>query len=183
MDRRQRKTREAIFHAFTRLLGKREYNQITVGQIIEEADVGRATFYAHFETKDYLLKAFCQELFCHIFDVLRQDTHTHSHIFSCDGADSAFTHLFEHLQRNDNQILTLLSGQNNGLFWEYFKTDLARLVEDQLPLFADKKDQALPDSFWRNHIASVFVETMKWWIDNGMQESPRTITDYFMRVV
>ena len=55
MDRRQKKTRNAIFEAFITLLDRHSYAQITVGQIIERADVGRATFYAHFETKEYLL--------------------------------------------------------------------------------------------------------------------------------
>ena len=67
MDRRQRKTREAIFKAFTELLSQKNFDQITVGEIIESADIGRATFYSNFETKDYLLKEFCKELFCHIF--------------------------------------------------------------------------------------------------------------------
>ena len=68
MDRRQKKTRENIFKAFIELLSKKHYNNITVGEIIERADVGRATFYSHFETKDFLLKELCEELFCHIFD-------------------------------------------------------------------------------------------------------------------
>ena len=51
MDRRQRKTREAIFAAFIALLSKKDFSQITVGEIIDKADVGRATFYSHFETK------------------------------------------------------------------------------------------------------------------------------------
>ena len=35
MDRRQRKTRELIFKAFIELLSKKDFNQITVGEIIE----------------------------------------------------------------------------------------------------------------------------------------------------
>ena len=68
MDRRQRKTREAIFKAFISLLSKKHYSKITVGEIIEIADIGRATFYSHFETKDFLLKELCVELFNHIFN-------------------------------------------------------------------------------------------------------------------
>ena len=81
MDRRQRKTREAIFKAFIALLSKKHFNQITVGEVIERADIGRATFYAHFETKDFLLKALCEELFCHIFDAVENNKANHRHIF------------------------------------------------------------------------------------------------------
>lgn len=183
MDRRQRKTREAIFKAFTGLLSKKEFGQITVGQIIEQADVGRATFYAHFETKDDLLKALCEELFCHIFDGMEGGHREHRHIFDCDAPDSVFLHLFRHLQKNDNQILQLLSGQNNALFWDYFNQGLGRLVEKQADLFAARKDPKLPDSFWTDHIVSVFVQTLRWWIGQGLQETPETVTEYFFLAV
>ena len=183
MDRRQRKTREAIFAALISLLSEKDFSQITVGEIIDEADVGRATFYAHFETKDFLLKELCEELFCHIFDATHDHQPDHRHIFDCDAPDSVFLHLIQHLQKNDNHILELLSSRNNELFLHYFKINLQKLVVSQLPLFAGRKDKKLPESFWISHIASTFVETIRWWISNGMQESPETIAEYFYLAV
>ena len=183
MDRRQRKTREAIFAAFTKLLSKKEFHRITVGEIIAEADVGRATFYAHFETKEFLLKAFCEELFCHIFDTEHPTGQSHRHIFDCDSSDSVFLHLFRHLQNNDNNILVLLSSANNELFLRYFRSNLESLVESNLSMFEEKRTKHIPDDFWKNHILSTFMGTLKWWIDQGMQESPEQITAYFYAVV
>ncbi len=183
MDRRQRKTREAIFNAFTELLSKKDFMQITVGEIIDKADIGRATFYSHFETKDFLLKEFCEELFCHIFDTEHHGEHEHRHIFECDGETSVFLHLFKHLQKNDNNILALLSSQNNELFLRYFRTNLELLTESHLALFESRRDKALPDSFWKHHIVSTFIDTLRWWIDNKMKESPEEITEYFFKVV
>ena len=183
MDRRQRKTREAIFLAFTELLSEKNFNQITVSDIIQRADIGRATFYAHFETKDFLLKELCEELFCHIFDSINEEDHQHKHIFQCDDQDSVFEHLFLHFQKNDNQILELLSCQNNELFLSYFKTNLLRLVESQIDTFSSQKASKLPHSFYVNHIASTFVETVRWWIQNKMVETPEEITEYFLTVI
>ena len=182
MDRRQRKTREAVFGAFTKLLSKKKYEHITVGEIIESADIGRATFYSHFETKDFLLKELCKELFCHIFDAISNSTE-HRHIFDCDAPDSVFLHLFRHLQQNDNRILDLLSGSNNELFLRYFKSNLSQLVENQMFLFEKGKYDKLPESYRINHISSTFIETIRWWIENGKKESPETITAYFFGVL
>lgn len=183
MDRRQRKTREAIFKAFTELLSKKNFDQITVGEIIESADIGRATFYSHFETKDYLLKEFCKELFCHIFDTENEEEHDHRHIFECDGSDSVFLHLIKHLQKNDNNILTLLSSHNNELFLRYFRSNLENLIESHLDLFESQTHKNLPEPFWKNYVTSTFVETIRWWINNGMNESPEVITEYFFAVI
>ena len=179
MDRRQRKTREAIFKAFTELLSQKDFNSITVGEIIERADVGRATFYSHFETKDFLLKELCEELFCHLFDSMNGEQN-HRHIFDCDAPDSAFLHLFCHLQKNDNQILDLLSGENNEIFLRYFKTGLAELVKSQIETLKKEKHKDLPQDFLINHIVSTFVETVRWWAHGGCEQSSETITQYFL---
>ncbi len=183
MDRRQRKTREAIFNAFIGLLAKKDYSQITVGEIIERADVGRATFYAHFETKDFLLRELCRELFCHILDAAEEGREAHRHIFECDAPKSVFLHLLRHLKQNDNHILDLLSCPNNALFLQYFKQNLRALTVSRLSLFEAARSERLPEDFWINHITATFVETVKWWVDNGLRESPETICEYFLLAV
>lgn len=183
MDRRQKKTREAIFRAFTELLSRKHYHQITVGEIIALADVGRATFYAHFETKDFLLKELCEELFCHIFDAAEENHPEHKHIFDCDAPASIVLHLLQHLQKNDNHILDLLAGENNELFLRYFKENLTELIQKHPLLFGRKKDDHLPHNYWIHYVSSTFVETVRWWSENGRKESPEILAAYFLKVI
>ena len=183
MDRRQRKSRSAIFKAFSELLSEKNYNKITVEDIIDRADIGRTTFYSHFETKDFLLKEFCGELFEHIFDAEKGSNSAHSHIFDCEESESVFLHLLQHLEKNDNNILQLLSSQNNELFLVYFRDGVSRLIESRKELFEKNREKQLPQDFWLNHISATFVETIRWWIGNKMQQSPQEINQYFLSVI
>ena len=183
MDRRQRKTREAIFRAFSQLLSQKQFSRITVEEILDRADIGRSTFYAHFETKDYLLKELCEELFCHVFDSTKEQAPSHRHIFECAAPDSVFLHLFQHFSRNDNHILDLLAGENNSLFLSYFKSGLTGLIESQLETLDICHGAELPKSYLINHITASFVETLRWWIANQMQQSPELITKYFLLAI
>lgn len=183
MDRRQRKTRDSIIKAFIFLLSKKNYNDITVRDIIQHADVGRATFYAHFETKDYLLKSLCTELFSHIFSSEHEDSSLAFNIFQCDNHGSIFSHLFEHIQKNDNNIRKLLSCKNNELFLEYFRIGVKSLIQKRIHDFENKKPTIIPDDFWVEHISNTFIETLKWWFENDMKESPELITEYFLQTI
>ena len=182
MDRRQKKTREAIFRAFTDLLAKKSYHQIAVQDILDEADVGRTTFYAHFETKDYLLKALCEELFGHILDTAMGFPHAHDHYANCDSTDGVFLHLLRHLQENDRNILALLSSPNNEIFLRYFKENLKHLVTAQYVGGGQSPNPHLPADYLVNHISAAFAETVNWWLSHGRREDPETVNAYFMAV-
>ncbi len=179
MDRRQKKTRFAIFGAFTDLLSVKGYNQISVQEIIDAANVGRTTFYAHFETKEYLLRELCAELFDHILEAQIGHNDEHKHYFDCDAPDSVFLHLIGHLQKNDNHILDLLSSQNNDIFKNYFKQNLKTLIRS----LGARHDKSLPEDYIVNYVSGVFVDTVDWWLATKMKHTPEQITDYFLTVI
>src|SRR5699024_12808645 len=51
-DRRVRRTQKLFREAFLKLIAEKEYSQITVTEIIKEADYNRATFYRHYYDKE-----------------------------------------------------------------------------------------------------------------------------------
>jgi len=53
-DRRIQRTRELLERALIDLLGERGYDAITIQDIVDRANVGRTTFYAHYSSKDEL---------------------------------------------------------------------------------------------------------------------------------
>ena len=174
MDRRQRKSREAIFRAFSALLKRKRYEQITVQDIIEEADVGRSTFYAHFETKDMLLMAMCSDIFDHIFagdlcDYADQDRTLPSHL----------AHILWHLSQRKEDVVGILASDSGALFLNYFRERLSRLFSLYLQDFSAE----VPADFLLNHLVGSFTEAVRWWVCNGMALSPEVLAEYYIHAL
>lgn len=177
MDRRQRKTRAAIFSAFTRLLEKKSYSSITVQDIINEADVGRTTFYAHFETKDELLKAICSDIFEHVFsdEIMSEDKHD----FSEHGSfRDRLTHILYHLQEKQQSIRGILSGECGEVFMRYFKEYLNKIFDGQLD-----DNNSIPREYRLNHTVSSFAETVRWWLKGHSDYAPEQISEFYFKSV
>ena len=102
MDRRTAENKDGYFAAFSTLLQqKKVIAKLRLQEIIDTANVGRTTFYAHFETKDDLLKALCEELFGHIISSALDCTHTHGLYSDRNAPESVFCHLLQHLQEDE----------------------------------------------------------------------------------
>lgn len=183
MDRRQQKTRAAIFSAFTSLLAEKSYSKITVQEIIDAANVGRTTFYAHFETKDDLLKELCEELFGHIIGSAMDRTHTHGLYSDGSAPESVFCHLLQHLQENDKNIIALLSCESSEMFLRFFKDSLNELVRSQFINQNRKANTDIPEDFLINHISGSFVEMVLWWIKGHRKQMPEDLDRYFRAVI
>lgn len=179
MDRRQQKTRQAIFTAFTGLLEKKSYANISVSEIIREANIGRSTFYAHFETKDELLRAMCTDIFQHVFSpTLTQEK---NHDFSSDnhGLERKLTHLLYHLQEHGKNLKGILSCESGELFMNFLKQYLWDMFSDYItPAKAHTAEDYL-----LNHVVCSFAETVRWWIIGHSRFSPEEIAALFLAAV
>jgi AcrR family transcriptional regulator len=56
VDRRSARTQTCILTAFRELVLARGYDAITVSDIVEQANIGRSTFYEHYDNKDDLFR-------------------------------------------------------------------------------------------------------------------------------
>jgi hypothetical protein len=54
-DRRIQKTKKYLAEALVQLIAEKGYEEVTIQDIIDKANVGRSTFYAHYESKEQLL--------------------------------------------------------------------------------------------------------------------------------
>ena len=62
-DRRVLRSRRMLVDALGKLLKKRDFNELSIQEIVDEADLTRATFYLHYPDKTALLEAMSTERF------------------------------------------------------------------------------------------------------------------------
>lgn len=183
MDRRQQKTRDAIFKAFGALLSAKSFSKITVQDIIDKTNIGRTTFYDHFETKDCLLKEMYNDLFSHIFSETPGAESTHDFSMKTGNPRALITHILYHLLDNERNILGIITHENGEMFLGVFRQYINELMAARMLSGMDLSDKNIPDDFLVNHISSSFAGMVRWWIKNNLEQPPEKMAEYFMSVI
>jgi len=180
MDKRQIKTRRAISHAMVRLMNKLPYDKIFVKDIIEEAEIGRSTFYAHFETKEDLVQSMCFNLFDHVFAEDVSACVTHDFSMNPHSLENDIAHIFYHL-RDKHQYYSAIINYNEGrLFVKFFK----EYVENNLVMITKGESNiSISSDFFKNHLYYTFIGALQWWLKGRMEVEPKDIAEYFATVI
>ena len=179
LDRRQQKTRQAIFAAFGVLLEHKRYSNITVQDIIEEANIGRSTFYAHFETKDDLLHILCSDIFENTFKDHPGDRGLSEFKEAVSMLEERIVGVLYHLRDTQPEIVRLLSFESCELFLKDFKTYLPCLFED----FLRFANSSVPEALLQNYLVGSFAETVRWWIKEGLKTEPESIASCYLHMI
>jgi AcrR family transcriptional regulator len=183
MDRRTEKTRTAIFSAFYDLLSRKSYAKITVQEIIDEANIGRSTFYSHFETKDELLKTMCTDLFSHVFSAKLPAGILHNSSSAEEDILKVVSHILFHLSENGKNIRGILSCESAELFLRYFKAYLNQLVIALMERWESVRPLPVPKDFLIHHISGSFIEMVQWWLKNDLRHSPDEMARFYFAVM
>lgn len=178
MDRRQQKTRRAIFSAFRTLLEGKRYDHITVQEIIDAADVGRSTFYAHFETKEMLLEAMCGDIFHHLFE--RDDCPWEGKDAE---AEARLAHVLWHVRDCRKDLSAILRSESGEVFMTYFARHTEALFTHHAAAFAhDLPEGALPADYLQHQLVMGFAATVRWWVARDCADAPEDVARCFMAV-
>ncbi len=183
MDRRQLKTRQAIIDAFVGLLTKNSYEKISVKDIIDAANIGRSTFYSHFETKDELARQICIDLFTHIFSHVIPPCSTHNFSDKPQNAQNRIAHILYHLRDKRDYYQGIITHDESTLFLRFFREYMLKNVTIKLAGSQKEALQKVPEDFLISSLTSSFIGMVRWWFKNNMQQPSEEVAQYFMALI
>ena len=170
-DRRITKTRKAIYTAFLQLLNQKSFETITVQEIIDLADVGRSTFYSHYESKELLLDELCRYLFHHLFE---REEHL--------STEDYLAHIFLHFKKNQDHITSLLLSKND-YFLRQLQKELRHHVYPMVVPYLQTVHTKIPSSYLQHFVVTNFIETLTWWLREGKIHTEREVVQFYLEIL
>jgi AcrR family transcriptional regulator len=172
-DRRVQKTRQVLYEAFDALIVEKNFDAIAVREILDRANVGRSTFYAHYRDKEALLDG-------RIHDVIGAPGSTslaagperHERILSFS------LPLLNHIDRHRHTV----KRRGYAALHEHLRRVIAETIEDALRM--DRQGRwELANGMSREllvrYVSSTFVLVLSWWLESGSRLTPSAADELF----
>lgn len=177
-DRRIERTKAALREALVMLMTEKGYEAVTVQDIIDRANVGRATFYAHYDGKEALHDAALDRL----VDMLREQAAA----LRADGRESTLaccTAMFEHAHSHRALYRGLISRRGGATVMHGIRKRMALLVREELEATKRRRSRdAIPLDLMVDHVVSGFTAVLTWWMDHKTGYGPREIDAVFRKL-
>jgi len=178
-DRRVQRTRQLLQDALIGMMIEKGYEATTVQDIIDRANVGRATFYAHFADKETLLASRIEDLRA-MLTQQQQALATPGGLlerglgFSLAMLEHARSHL---------PLYAAIVGRESGAFVLHrIHRTIAALVGLDLKALGVKSAPEQRD-LAVEYIAGAFMAVLTWWLDRGAKLPPQEVDGIFRRLM
>ena len=189
-DRRIQRTRQSLRTALLELIKKKGYDAISIEEITERANVGRATFYLHYKDKEDLLLEEFSEMANDKVQVLSEIPFSAWLPSQEDIADTKKKRpapplliVFEHIYENSELYYILLKSERSSRIVERIRKisteAIVKFVEtkaktDPIPLLFQ-----VPIEFFAAFFSGALLSTVDWWLEEDMHHSPREMAHLF----
>jgi len=176
MDRRIRRSRKSINETILHLLTKKKFEDITVTEIVNKADINRSTFYAHYLDKEDLIETIMEETLASIQQQMYQLFKHEDHVEYYSSIYSNIIGIFEFIYE-EQTVFTAMSNSNlrhifqNGLY-DTFVT----FAEQQL-VYHHEHHYPLDINLYIHFSMSALVGVIFRWISDGFPYTPKELTE------
>jgi AcrR family transcriptional regulator len=176
-DRRSQRSQQALIEALIELMANKTYDSISIKEIVEKANVGRSTFYAHYQTKDDLVKSG--------FERLLDETVTHV-VLNKSNQDLTVdvTMLFHHAAGHYHIYKTLMWGTGYKILTIDEHNVFSEKLKQRLSVFfPDESKMTVPLDVLSIVFSGNLLILLRWWLDNKMPYPPEKMNNLFQKMV
>lgn len=185
VDRRVRKTQNAIKKAFISLLEEKDLDHITVSDISEAADINRGTFYLHYEDKYILLEKMENEYAQQLYDLTRVSEIIRE-VSSAEDFYEMFSkrilkNVLEHIRDNIDFYRVILTLERRSILEEKIYEIILENLKDR----ADEKGEigGVPVRYFHRYVCGSMTEIIKFWVQDEESVEIDILLDYIGRIV
>ena len=180
-DRRVQRTRALLQDALMSLMVERGYEATTVQDIIDRANVGRATFYAHFESKEDLLASGIEGLGASLKERQRQAV---GQQLAPEEQLFAFSHeLFVHANEHRDVFRAMVGKRSGAVIQQLLHKVLVDLVRDELKTIASPKNAVSPPiEAMAQFLGGGLFGLLIWWGTGKMRMPVEEVNALFRRL-
>jgi AcrR family transcriptional regulator len=162
LDPRVVRTTRALGAALIELIQEREFDDITVQQILDRSGVSRASFYAHYRNKEDVLSSTYDRLFAR-FDELCESPAMGSRLFPV-------TEFVAHVRDSGPVVDAVQRAGGQGVL-ELFRAYAARIIARRLPE-REKSGPRIPRALAGQMLAGALIEMVEWWRSHPASSTP-----------
>ena len=177
-DRRVRRTRSALIDAFFALVVEHGYDKITVQDILDRADIGRSTFYAHYRDKEALLLACFDDMHKQLRSAIDADAPTGPLIDLARPADL----LFGHAYRNKRVYRALCGKQGGNTVQRYLHGVIGQLLAETLGPQLRANGSDLEVDVIAEFYTAAALGLLTWWIDHDFCHGPTWLATIYRQL-
>jgi AcrR family transcriptional regulator len=204
LDRRVQKTRKLLQDALIELVAEKGYESVSIREILDNANVGRSTFYAHFQDKDQLLHSILDrldELFEQHKKLLLEAT---KNIGNANNTDltlglSPTLSLFQFVGQNHRFFKAMLTNRGYGIFakpiYDYVFAHVYGIFTQPIhdDVFAylhgtfktlrlREKYSSLESEIAAHYFVSALMGILVWWVEKDMPCTAEEIDRLFRQL-